>query len=198
MGITKAIFLPLLCAFVVPVLPVWSAEDATCSTAEVCSIKAQLQTHPDYLLLRDLARKGPMGREAGSLVTELLEHPDWVLRENAARALGFIDYPEAIPNLGKLLNNSSNAVLSLIAAESLGRIGDGRAIEFLEPVAESHWFPAVRNAAKTAIFNIENNRIKGVRAVLFNVQPWDASASPTGDPFSLHPSVCPLALLYRR
>lgn len=158
MEISKAIILPLFCVFVVPVLSAWSAQDAACSTPEVCSIKAQLQKKPDYLLLRDLAEKGPMGREAGSVVAALLDHPDWAIREKAARALGFIDYPEAIPYLGKLLNDPANAVLSLIAAESLGRIGDQRAIDFLEPVAESHWFPAVRNAAKTAIFNIEHNR----------------------------------------
>lgn len=158
MEISKAIILPLFCVFVVPVLSVWSAQDAACSTPEVCSIKVQLQKKPDYLLLRDLAEKGPMGREAGSVVAALLDHPDWAIREKAARALGFIDYPEAIPYLGKLLNDPANAVLSLIAAESLGRIGDQRAIDFLEPVAESHWFPAVRNAAKTAIFNIEHNR----------------------------------------
>lgn len=109
----------------------------------------------DYIL-RDIAELGVNGVGAGPGVVKLLESDEPEIRVLAARTLGFIKYEKAVPKLIKSLTDSSNIQLNYVAAESLGRIKDKRAVSALEDATKNHWYPAVREAAQTAIEHIKS------------------------------------------
>jgi HEAT repeat protein len=116
----------------------------------------RLKDQPNYLALRDLAQVGPAAAGTGPAVVDLLDHPDWTIRVNAARALGFIGYADAAGPLIRLLDDPVDVRLNWLAAESLGRLAVPEAIPALRSIADSHWYPPVRAAAKSAIEHIEH------------------------------------------
>jgi len=118
----------------------------------------QLSLQPEDLVLRDLAAMGGSGREAGSSVLGLLDHESWNIRLAATRAIGYIDYKEAVPKLIDLLDDPSNVKINWAAAESLGRLRDKAALTALENTSKQHWYPAVRESSKKAINNIHNGK----------------------------------------
>ena len=116
--------------------------------------KDRLKKSLDIYLRRDLAEVGRAATDAGPAVVELLSHPDMHIRLWATRALGFIEYRDSVPDLVSLLDDPRDVRVNWAAAESLGRIGDKSALEALEVVRSSHWYPAVKNAAGKAIAKI--------------------------------------------
>ena len=114
-----------------------------------------LREEPDSEKLRDLSVLGPLGRDAGPVVVELLEHPRWIIQIAAAKALGFIKYRGAVPQLLTSLNDESDVILNWVSAQSLGRIADNSALNALKQVSISHWHPAVRRSAEKALINLE-------------------------------------------
>lgn len=118
----------------------------------------RLRKEPNVYLLRDLAEAGHAGRASGPVLIELLGHPDWEVRQGAARALGFIGYELAADALVPLLDEPTDVRLNWIAAESLGRMRAKSAELALQRAAESHWFPAVREAAATALAAIRTGK----------------------------------------
>lgn len=107
------------------------------------------------LALRDIGALGPAGREAGPAVERLLDAGDRNDRVVAARTLGFIGYAPAVPALGAALHDPDHWRLAFVAAESLGRLRAAGARTSLAATASGHWFPPVREAARTALEALE-------------------------------------------
>ena len=115
-----------------------------------------LKTSPSIYLLRDIAEAGPAARDAGPALIDLLSHPDRDLRLGAAQALGYLQYVEALPLLIPLLADKSDVRLNWAVANTLGMLAQPESLEPLESVATSHWYPAVREAARKAADQIKN------------------------------------------
>jgi len=110
-----------------------------------------------------------------SCVPVLIEHIGTnhviIVRQNAIRALGRIGDKAAVPALLSVLNApivgnvndeaEDNAILRRNAVIALRSIGDAIALPALKNiVAASHEYQSVRNLAKNAIRNIENNTMQ--------------------------------------
>ena len=104
----------------------------------------------DEFVLRDLAEVGAAGRSAGPTVTPLLEEAS-ERRVWAATTLGFIGYREAIPALVRTLEQPVDPLLAWASANALARLDAREASEALALVADTHWYPPVRDAAKDAL-----------------------------------------------
>ncbi len=115
---------------------------------------ARLRKQPSFELLTDVAEVGRAAKAAGPAVVELLSHADPEIRVGATLALGFIEYGEAVPNLESMLHDRRDVRVVWAAAESLGRIGDEAALDALRAVQDSHWHPAVGQAAGAAMARI--------------------------------------------
>jgi len=115
-----------------------------------------LKKDPDRLILRDLAEVGKPARDAGEEVTKLLGHPDWHTRRAAARALGFIGYDPATPQLIALLGDERDVQMNWIAAQSLGRLNAKSAEDALTAAAAKHWHPTVRKEAEIALSHLKS------------------------------------------
>lgn len=114
-----------------------------------------LKQRPSSLLLRNIAEVGPAAMDAGPAVVELLSHPDFEIRLAATLTLGSIEYSDAVPILDSILDDQIDVPIGWAATDSLGRIGDERALGTLLVVQNGHWHPAVREAARNAIAKIE-------------------------------------------
>ena len=104
--------------------------------------------------LRDLARLGRAARGHLPGILRQIESDEPELRVAAARALGFIGGPETVDVLTELLDDERDVQLDWVAAEALGSIGEPSALPTLRRVAESHWYPPVREAATEAVERI--------------------------------------------
>lgn len=125
------------------------------STHAVAILANWLREKPDSKGLLDLSTLGPQGKDAGPVVVELLDHPRWIIRTEAARTLGFIEYRGAVPQLLTSLTDESDVILNWVSAQSLGRIADKSALNALKQVSKSHWHPTVRRVAEKALINLE-------------------------------------------
>jgi hypothetical protein len=116
------------------------------------ALEASLDGAEDQrLVLRDVAALGDGGREAGPRVEKLLSSSEPDVRVAAARALGFIGYREATPSLVAALDDSDDWRVVYVAAEALGRLRAVESREALQATASDHWYPPVRDAARTAL-----------------------------------------------
>ncbi len=118
----------------------------------------RLAEKPDKWILGQAGAAGVAARDAGPEVMKLLDHPDWDMRLEAAKALGRIGYTEAVPDLIGLLNEPTDVRLNRMAAESLGRLGATSAVDALKETAEKHWHPTVREEAKIAMEHIASSK----------------------------------------
>jgi len=116
----------------------------------------RLSRNPNVSTLGDLIESGDAARDAGPAVVALLTYPDWDIRLAAARAVGFIGYRQASTPLIPLLSDHSDVRLNWVAAESLGRLRATDAIDALRKIAADHWYPAVREAAASAVQHIQD------------------------------------------
>lgn len=112
-------------------------------------------------ILRDLAEVGIAGRSAGPKVTALLEDVS-DQRVWAATTLGFIGYREAIPALVNALDQQVDPLLVWASAHALARLNAQEASAALSRIAETHWYPPVRDAARDAALVIAHG--PGVQA----------------------------------
>lgn len=103
------------------------------------------------LVLRDIAALGQGGREAGPRVEKFLSSHEPEVRIAAARALGFIAYRPSGPSLIAALGDRDDWRLVYVAAEALGRLRTPEARKALQETASGHWYPPVRNAARTGL-----------------------------------------------
>ncbi len=87
------------------------------------------------------------------LIEMLSKNPNYRVRVQAARSLGRLRLPEAVPALLKALGDEEPLVV-VTAASALGAIGSAEAIEPLRKLAASK-DPAVKSQAEAAIKQIE-------------------------------------------
>jgi len=104
--------------------------------------------------LRKLAKLGKNGFTAGPQVISYLGNDRWDLRIGAAKALGRIGYAPAEPALRKALEDRDDWKLVYAAALALARLKSGASIEALRQVQGSHWYPPVRDVARSAIAHV--------------------------------------------
>jgi len=107
------------------------------------------------MLLRDLAAMGRDGRDAGPKLESILNNGDQEMKLGAANTLGFIQYENAYPALISALANRQDWRLVFVASKSLAMIRSKSALPALLEVANSHWYPVVRDMAILAIREIE-------------------------------------------
>lgn len=110
-----------------------------------------LRATPGIPLLRELAALRENGRGAGTVLVELQSHANWEIRVAAVRAMGYLQYKEATGLILSLLEDTTNWQRVLVSVEALGRFKEPRAIDALERVAKTYWYPYVRKAALHAI-----------------------------------------------
>lgn len=108
--------------------------------------------------VRDIASLGPSGIAAGPFVRGLLTDPDWDVRVQAAEALGWIGYREAIPDLFRATENADWRLVYQ-AAWALGVLGAREAAPRLEQIRDSYWYPVVRVAASEALETLQTGRV---------------------------------------
>lgn len=104
----------------------------------------------DPYYLRDIGLAGHTAISAGPYILERYPEFGFDAKPQAARTLGQIGYRPAIPQLIKSLNSSSDWELSKASAEALGRLRAQEALPLLAYIAESHWHPETRDAARRA------------------------------------------------
>jgi hypothetical protein len=114
----------------------------------------RLEVDPELTVFRDIAALGENGKAAGPTLGRFLGNSDWDVRLGAARALGYVGYAEAVPELIKLLNEKDDWRLVYVSVESLGRLRRAEAVEELTRLSKEHWFPPVRDAAEKAVLVI--------------------------------------------
>ena len=123
---------------------------------------------PDKYILRDIAELGTNAYNIGPEVVGFLDDIDMDMKLFAARTLGYIGYKPAIPKLIELLNETHDVQLNFVTVESLGMLKAQKAIKPLKRVAKKHWYPPVKEAAKTAIKHIKSGKDYGVKHAYFN------------------------------
>lgn len=110
------------------------------------------------LAVRDIAELGPYGISAGPFVQGLLTDSDWDVRVQAAEALGWIGYREAIPDLIEA-TDSKDWRLVYQSAWALGVLGAREATPRLKRIRDAYWYPAVRLAASEAIDALQVGKV---------------------------------------
>lgn len=108
-------------------------------------------------IIRDIARHGDEGKIAGPIIKQLLSDEHWDLRVTAARALGYIGYHDAIPELIDLLDEQHDWRLVYVSILSLGQLLSHEALDKLDQLSLNHWYSPVRDAATISIIMIKRN-----------------------------------------
>jgi len=121
-----------------------------------------------------------------ALTKMLTESGNYRVRVQAARTLGRLRKPEAVPALIAALKDENELVV-VTAASALGHIGDKRALDHLKKLG-SHADPAVKSQSEAAIRQIESilkrtgkmetasiETMDGLRAILSIGQMGDAT-----------------------
>ncbi|HEX2188500.1 MAG TPA: HEAT repeat domain-containing protein [Longimicrobiaceae bacterium] len=127
--------------------------------------------HPEPAVRADVVRLATRlgGRGGMRVLLELLGDADEAVRRGAARGLGELGEPAAVPFLARLLNDSADDDLQVEAIGALGRIGSAEALPVLSGVlGRRHLFAGKRLqrlklAAAAAIGRIP---LPGAREVL--------------------------------
>jgi hypothetical protein len=115
----------------------------------------RLEVDPELTVFRDIAALKEDGRAVGPVLVHFLGDSDWDIRIGAARAIGYIGYTQAVPELIKLLGEKDDWRLVYVSAESLGRLCMPEAVKALTQLSKDHWFPPVRDAAEKAVLVID-------------------------------------------
>jgi hypothetical protein len=121
---------------------------------DIANLIERLDKEPDIRVIRDIAALKENGKSAGPSLVRFLWHDDWDMRVGAARAMGYIGYTEAIPELIKLLGTDHDWRLIYASVQSLGRLHAAEAVPALTDISTSYWYPPVREAAQKAVLAI--------------------------------------------
>jgi HEAT repeat protein len=106
------------------------------------------------LIIRDISEMGSNAFEAGSSIIKYISDSNWDLRVASARALGYIGYKPAIPELIELLKYEPDWRLTYVSILSLGMLNAHEAIPQLKETKDNHWYSLIREASKQMISNI--------------------------------------------
>lgn len=107
------------------------------------------QTGYDRLVRIDrLGKKGPMAKSVAPYLVAKLHDDDWSTREEAAKALGNIQYQPAAPSLIASIT-PADWKLTLAAISSLKQFG--LAEDRIREVAQNYWQPGIRAAAQRVL-----------------------------------------------
>jgi len=117
---------------------------------KINSMKEEDDVIDYFATFSDIAMNGQAAINAGEPLTSKLGYKVRAVRILAARTIGFIGYQNAAPKLIDKLG-SVDWLEVLVSAESLGRLKAGNALNKLEEVRVSFWYPPVREAAGKAI-----------------------------------------------
>jgi len=123
-------------------------------------IFAEALSDPSPSLLKDIASRGLAAHDAGSEALKLINHSNPEIRFEVVKALGAIGYEEAATELVTFLWDPFDVRVNLAAAVSLGKLKAKFVVKQLEKVANGHWYPPVKKAAKDAIKKINNTQKK--------------------------------------
>ena len=100
-------------------------------------------------ILRDIGHLGHTAKHVGADVEYYSNAEDWDTRASAARTLGFIGYQKAAPRLQTMLRNDQDWLQVHAAIQALHWLQHKPALDDLNHVATSHWYPIVRKFAAT-------------------------------------------------
>ncbi len=118
----------------------------------VADLLRRLEVEKEYLLVfLEIATLRKEAISAGPALAQCLADDSWDVRVFAARAIGFVGYKEASPDLIKFLDEKDDWRQVFVAAESLGLLSVPEAIDPLTRLSENHWYPPVRDKAKQAL-----------------------------------------------
>lgn len=106
----------------------------------------------------ELSRSGESAGHFKDFVSILENDTDYLVRCQAALALGKLKNPEAIPVLGKSLSDSENMYLKIDSAKALGMIKDTKALKHLHKALVDDKFPQVRRECAKSLGNIESEK----------------------------------------
>lgn len=112
--------------------------------------------HDPEDILRLLRALGSPGAAAGPAVMAYLDNPTWDFKVLAADVLGHIQYMPASASLLASLNNQDDWKLVYASSLALARLSNKEALDALEQVSETHWYPPVRAVAEVAIRHIRS------------------------------------------
>lgn len=102
-------------------------------------------------ILRDISELGHVAKHVGADIEHYLNAEHWNTRAAAARTLGYIGYDKAAPRLQTMLRNDTDWLQVHAAVQALHWLQHKPALDDIKHVADSHWYPLVRNfAAVTA------------------------------------------------
>ena len=85
------------------------------------------------------------------LLKDLSKEIAWGDRQNAAKKLGYLGNPDALPGLLTALQNDNFWMVRCAIIQALERIGDTRSVPVLREIANQDSFQAVRSYAARAI-----------------------------------------------
>ena len=105
----------------------------------------------DWLVFLDIAVLEKEARSAGPALARCLFDDSWDVRVFAARAVGYVGYKEASPDLIRLLDEKDDWRQVFVSAESLGLLSVPEAVDPLTRLSENHWYPPVRDKAKQVL-----------------------------------------------
>jgi HEAT repeat protein len=121
-------------------------------------------------MVRAIAELGPFGASAAPFVRGLLNDPDWDVRVEAARTLGWLGFHDAIPDLIQA-TRARDWHLVYQAALSLAALGATDATARLQEIADSHWHPDVRAAAAKSLERLASGHVGASKS------DWDGLGS---------------------
>jgi HEAT repeat protein len=122
--------------------------------------KAEVKT----FALADIASLHARGREMGPAVERYLRSAEPDERVAAAEALGMIGYRPAVPALVDALEDRDDWRLVYVAAKALGLLHATDAVSILGAIADDHWYPPVREAARETIRSLRQQPNPGPQA----------------------------------
>jgi HEAT repeats len=122
-------------------------------------------------MVRAMAELGPLGASAAPFVRALLNDPDWDVRVQAARTLGWLGFHDAVPDLVEA-TRTQDWHLVYQAALSLTALGATDATARLQEIAESYWHPDVRAAAAKSLERLSSGHVGASKS------DWDGLGNP--------------------
>ena len=119
----------------------------------------------DRGILRQISSRSDVSHDAGPELVKLLDLEDDEIVRDVIELLGEIGYRNSIEQILPFITQNTDIFMNASALSALGNLKASTVNIELKKIARSHWYPPIRDIAKTAI-----NKIDGVYA-----EPQDIS-----------------------